>query len=103
MLWLLVPVTHDLSQVLPALTAFVDSARSGLLPNATLSAFPWLPPSSGLADPVPGGFYSDASYVKFSLPLATSMTMLAWSLVRAARAAHACMYACAARALRLQC
>lgn len=68
-------------QVLPTLTGFVDTARSGPLPAATVASYPWLEPSSALDDPVPGGFYMSADYVKYSLPMATSMTMLAWSLV----------------------
>jgi hypothetical protein len=33
-------------------------------------------------DPVKGGFYMAADYVKYSMPIATSMTALALSLVR---------------------
>jgi hypothetical protein len=68
-------------QVLPVLTGFVDTARSGALPAATRASYSWLEPTSGLADPVQGGFYMAADYVKYSMPIATSMTLLALSLV----------------------
>jgi hypothetical protein len=32
-------------------------------------------------DAVPGGFYMGADYVKYTTPMATSLSLLAWSLV----------------------
>jgi hypothetical protein len=32
-------------------------------------------------DPVPGGFYMGADYVKYTTPMATSLSLLAYSLV----------------------
>jgi hypothetical protein len=84
-------------QVLPVLTGFVDTARSGALPAGTRAAYPWLEPISGMDDPVKGGFYMAADYVKYSMPIATSMTALALSLVRlAANAVDVCDEFCAA-------
>jgi hypothetical protein len=37
--------------------------------------------SAIMADAVPGGFYMAADYVKYGAPVASSMTLLAWSLV----------------------
>jgi hypothetical protein len=34
-----------------------------------------------VADAVPGGFYMAADYVKYGAPVASSMALLAWSLV----------------------
>jgi hypothetical protein len=71
----------DSLQVLPILTDFVDTARSGALSAATRASYPWLEPISGMDDPIKGGFYMAADYVKYSMPIATSMTVLALSLV----------------------
>lgn len=46
-----------LLQVLPAVTVFTDTARSGVLPPKTATAFPWLEKTSGGDDPVYGGYY----------------------------------------------
>ncbi|KAF6262069.1 Six-hairpin glycosidase-like protein [Scenedesmus sp. NREL 46B-D3] len=73
-LWLMIPNDYDLKQVLPVLADFVDTARSGALPARTRASYAWLEPISGMADPVKGGFYMAADYVKYSMPIATSMT-----------------------------
>ena len=96
------PNEYDARDALPAAAAFLDAQRSGdpaapggaAMPAAArllygvggggdgggggfgldqLSAF--------RADPVPGGFFMGADYVKHSLPLATSVAALSWSLL----------------------
>lgn len=48
-----------------------------------LDSYPWLANATGNPmDLVHGGFYMGADYVKHSFPLATSMSMLAWSLLQ---------------------
>jgi endoglucanase len=32
-------------------------------------------------DTIPGGFFVDGTHVKYGLPMATSITMLAWALL----------------------
>jgi hypothetical protein len=45
--------------------------------------YPWLVNATGNpADLVHGGYYMGVDYVKHTFPLATSMSMLAWSLLR---------------------
>lgn len=68
-------------QVLPAVVAFTDTARSGVLPPTTAATFPWLEATSAVSDPVYGGMYMSSDYTKYSFPMATSMTLLAWSLL----------------------
>lgn len=46
-----------LPQVLPAVTRFTDTARSGVLPPSTAAAFPWLEKTSASNDTVYGGYY----------------------------------------------
>lgn len=46
-----------LLQVLPAVTGFTDTARSGVLPPRTAAAYPWLEKTSAGSDPVYGGYY----------------------------------------------
>lgn len=67
--------------VLPAVTHFLDAQKSDFTPGAAaLKAYPWLQPSAN-ADPVPGGYYMGADYVKYSFPLASSMSLLALSII----------------------
>lgn len=53
----MVPNEFDLKQVLPAVTRFTDTARSGVLPPNTAATFPWLEATSAGSDPVYGGYY----------------------------------------------
>jgi hypothetical protein len=49
----------------------------------TLDNYPWLANATGNpADVVHGGYYMGVDYVKHTFPLATSMSMLAWSIVQ---------------------
>jgi hypothetical protein len=48
-----------------------------------LDHYPWLTNATGNpADLVHGGYYMGVDYVKHTFPLATSMSMLAWCLLR---------------------
>jgi hypothetical protein len=50
--------THNAThQVLPAVTAFTDTARAGVLPPATAAAYPFLERTPAAADPIAGGFF----------------------------------------------
>lgn len=80
--WFMIPNKYNLKEVLPNVTAFVDTARAGSLPSYIQKDYPWLQSPSELStETLTGGFYVGSDYVKYSLPIATSMTMLAWSLV----------------------
>lgn len=80
--WLMIPNQYNLKEVLPSVTAFVDTARAGSLPSYIQKDYPWLQSPSELStETLTGGYYVGSDYVKYSLPIATSMTMLAWSLV----------------------
>eukprot|EP00879_Flechtneria_rotunda_P004438 GHRR01004689.1.p1 GENE.GHRR01004689.1~~GHRR01004689.1.p1 ORF type:complete len:1077 (+),score=332.23 GHRR01004689.1:2028-5258(+) len=79
--WLMIPNEYNLKDVLPAVTQFVDTARSGALPPATALKYSFLESSTATSDSIVGGYYMNSDYNKYSLPIATSMTMLAWSLI----------------------
>jgi hypothetical protein len=80
-LWLLIPAEVSPAEILPAAVNFLDAQRSGsALSAAAAAAYPCLN-ASGVADAVPGGFYMAADYVKYGAPVASSMALLAWSLV----------------------
>jgi hypothetical protein len=80
-LWLLIPAEINPAEILPAAVNFLDAQRSGsALSAAAAAAYPWLN-ASGTADAVPGGFYMGADYVKYGPPVASSMALLAWSVV----------------------
>lgn len=99
MLWLLTPTVHNFPQALKLSTNFLSAQRvtsSPLLNNASTlpawqqlpaaagGAYPWLSgsvPTGNDADLVQGGFYMSGDYVKQTFPLATSMAMLAWSMM----------------------
>lgn len=51
--------------------------------STALELYPWLKAGAtgNPADLVQGGYYMAADYVKHTMPLATSMAMLAWSLI----------------------
>ncbi|XP_035827303.1 endoglucanase 20-like [Aplysia californica] len=58
---------------------FYDAQRSGKLPAN--NPIPWRG-DSALGDCVTGGWYDAGDHVKFGLPMASSSTLLLWSLVR---------------------
>jgi hypothetical protein len=63
-LWLMVPNEYNLKQVLPVVTRFTDTARSGVLPPTTAAAFPWLEATSAGSDPVYGGYYMSSGALR---------------------------------------
>lgn len=97
-LWLLTPTAHNFPQALKLSTNFLSAQRvtspqmsntTNTLPDwaqlpAAAVAYPWLSgavPTGNEADLVQGGFYMGGDFVKQTFPLATSMAMLAWSLM----------------------
>lgn len=56
----MVPNQYDLSSILPAVTRFTDTARSGVLPPNTAATFPWLEKTSAGSDRIYGGYYMSA-------------------------------------------
>eukprot|EP00878_Enallax_costatus_P030714 GHUV01033493.1.p1 GENE.GHUV01033493.1~~GHUV01033493.1.p1 ORF type:complete len:374 (+),score=66.22 GHUV01033493.1:124-1122(+) len=97
-LWLLTPTEHNFPQALKLSTNFLSAQRVTSqamlgavntlplwekLPQSAIDAYPWLnrAPTGNANDVVQGGFYIAGDYVKQTLPLATSMSMLAWSMM----------------------
>eukprot|EP00878_Enallax_costatus_P018168 GHUV01019116.1.p1 GENE.GHUV01019116.1~~GHUV01019116.1.p1 ORF type:complete len:324 (+),score=74.13 GHUV01019116.1:1555-2526(+) len=80
--WFMIPNQYNLKQVLPTVTAFVDTARAGDLPAYIQKDYPWLQTPAQLAnETMTGGYYVGSDYVKYSMPIATTMTMMAWSML----------------------
>lgn len=87
--------THPMHQKQNPLTASPSSTFKLVLSIPTLPMFtePWMSTALDLypwlkegatgnpADLVQGGYYMGADYVKHTMPLATNMAMLAWSLM----------------------
>jgi hypothetical protein len=75
-----------------ASAAAIQYGSGGSMPSAArtepwmqqaLDYYPWLTNATGNPlDLVHGGFYLGADYVKHTFPLATSMSMLAWSILQ---------------------
>ncbi|GFR70502.1 endoglucanase [Elysia marginata] len=73
------PGTKDYASALAKSILFYDAQRSGKLPPN--NPVPWRG-DSAVDDCVPGGWYDAGDHVKFGLPMASSTTLLAWSLIR---------------------
>ena len=83
-LWLMVPNEYNLKATLPPVADFLETAKSGNLPAAAISAYPWLQNPSDLgpgAEPLRGGFYMADDFVKYSFPMASATAVLAWALL----------------------
>jgi hypothetical protein len=112
-LWLLVPPAHDLGSALQLATTFLQAQRAapaGALPGAAtlaalppydtmrlegvdfsaaaLARYPWLAAGATESprDLVSGGFFMGGDFVKHTLPLATNLALLAWSVTHFAHA-----------------
>lgn len=78
---------QTIAAVLPSGIASLNNTATGITAepwmDQALHFYPWLGAAAtgDPADTVQGGYYMGADYVKHSLPLATSMSMLAWSLM----------------------
>jgi hypothetical protein len=80
-LWFALPAEYDYQDIMPKTLTYMDVQRSGPLMSSTKSASPWLE-ESGLRDRVLGGWYmSGSDYVKYSHPMAVSVSFMAWSLL----------------------
>ncbi|KAK9830377.1 hypothetical protein WJX72_011403 [[Myrmecia] bisecta] len=65
------------AQALAYSVTFYDAMRSGQIADSNV---PWRS-SSGMADPVVGGYYEGSNNLKLSYPIAAFTTQLAWSYI----------------------
>ncbi len=97
-LWFTLPADYDLREIMPKTVTFMDAQRSGPLMTSTKSQFPWLE-ESGLKDRVIGGWYmTGTDYVKYTFPMASSVSFMAWSFLEFSKWV-ACRPACCAALL----
>jgi len=75
---------YDYSEVLHKSLLFYEANRSGKLPAS--NRIPWrsdsaLKDGSDVGKDLTGGYYDAGDFVKFGLPMASTVTMLAWGMI----------------------